>query len=82
MEGKAPRTQNNLSEGSEKAFSNHQHSFSFLNLFYFVHLGRKAFLTASEHTVIVKPGCCGRQDGLQKPTFKDGSITGGYLGFP
>lgn len=58
-------------------FSSHQHIFSFLHLFYFVHLERKTSLTASEHRIILEAGAAmGDRDRLKKPTFQDHIETG------
>lgn len=53
-------------------FSNQQHIFSLSHLFYFVHLGRKTFLTESKQRAICEAGAAvGGRDELKKPTFKD-----------
>lgn len=55
--------------------------FSFLHLFYFVHLGRKALLTASKRGRMREvTAATGGRDGLRKPAFKDHGDAGGHLG--
>lgn len=67
----------------ERGFSNHQCTFSFLHLFYIVHLGRKAFLTASKPRAIRETrAAVGGRDGLKKPTLKAHTETGSHLGSP
>lgn len=55
-----------------KAFPITSLFFSFPHSFYFEHLGRKTFLTASKHRVLREAGAAvGGRHGLQKPTCKD-----------
>lgn len=52
-------------------------------MFYFVHLGRKTFLTESKHRAICEAGAAmGGRDELKKPTFKDHIEAGAAWNFP